>query len=71
MAQNGFLALDQQPETLKEYADVISFIRSHLDIISTSIYLLEVCWFEDKNDPMKYLKKIKQEMEIIRLFLNV
>jgi len=49
MAQNGFLALDQQPEALKEYADVISFIRSHLDIISTSIYLLEVCWFEDKN----------------------
>jgi hypothetical protein len=71
MAQNGFIALEQQSQALKENADVISFIRSHLDIISTSIDLLEVCWFENNNDPMKHLKKIKQEMQIIRLYLDV
>ena len=71
MAANGLTAVEQQPDVDQEYTDLISFIRSHLDIISASVYLLEICWFEDKEDPLKHLKKIKQEMEMIRLFLNV
>lgn len=71
MAVNGLTAREEQPDVDQEYPDVISSIRSHLDIIRTSLYLLEICWFEDKTDPMKHLKKIKQELEMIRLFLNV
>lgn len=53
------------------FDDFISFLRSRLDIISTSVYLLEVCWYEGRKDPIKYLKKINEEMESIRKFINI
>jgi hypothetical protein len=58
-------------ESELDFDTFLSFLRSRLDVISTSVYLLEVCWYEGRNDPIKYLKKINEEMESIRKFINI
>lgn len=65
-----------EEDSCKEESDIdfdnfLSFLRSRLDVISTSVYLLEVCWYEGRKDPIKYLKKINEEMESIRKFINI
>jgi hypothetical protein len=55
----------------KDYENLLSFIRSKLDVIGTSIYLLENNWSDKSNDPGKYFKKINDEMELIRKLINI
>jgi hypothetical protein len=56
---------------LKDFESLLSFIRSRLDIIGTSIYLLENNWSDKTSDPGKYFKKINDEMELIRKLINI
>jgi len=56
---------------LKDFESLLSFIRSRLDVIGTSIYLLENNWSDKTNDPGKYFKKINEEMELIRKLINI
>jgi hypothetical protein len=55
----------------EEYRNLITFLRSRLDVISTSLYLLEESCQEEKEKTVKYLKKINDEMESIRKFINI
>ncbi len=69
--QSRVESVARNEESNIEFENFISFLRSRLDVISTSVYLLEVCWYEGRKDPMKYLKKINEEMESIRRFINI
>jgi len=62
---------EQSIEISEEYRNLISFIRSRLDVISTSLYLLEESCPEENIAAIKYLKKINDEMESIRKFINM
>jgi len=61
----------QNIDISEEYRNLVSFIRSRLDVISTSLYLLEESCQVDNNSTIKYLKKINDEMESIRKFINI
>jgi hypothetical protein len=50
---------------------LIPFIRSRLYVISTSLYLLEGEMNSRDYDCKKYLKKINEELEMIRKFINI
>jgi hypothetical protein len=50
---------------------IIPFIRSRLDVISTSVYLLEETIENSDHEGKKYLKKINEELEMIRKFINM
>lgn len=50
---------------------IIPFIRSRLDVISTSVYLLEEIMNNSDHEGKKYLKKINEELEMIRKFINI
>jgi hypothetical protein len=56
---------------LQDFESLLSFIRSRLDVIGTSIYLLENNWSDKTSDPGKYFKKINDEMELIRKLINI
>ena len=62
---------EQSIEISEEYRNLISFIRSRLDVISTSLYLLEESCHEENIAATKYLNKINDEMESIRKFINM
>ena len=48
----------------------ITFLRSRLNVISTSIYLLEATLNPANLEAKKYLNKINEEIEEIRRFIN-
>ena len=50
---------------------IIPFIRSRLGVISTSVYLLEETIENLDHEGKKYLKKINEELELIRKFINM
>lgn len=52
------------------YEGIISYIRSRLNVISASVYLLESGNYLDNGSEKKYLLKIDQELESIRKLLN-
>jgi hypothetical protein len=62
---------EQRIDVSEEYRNLVSFIRSRLDVISTSLYLLERSCQEENIELIKYLKKINDEMESIRKFINI
>ena len=62
---------EQNIDISEEYRNLVSFIRSRLDVISTSLYLLEESCQIENNKTIKYLKKINAEMESIRKFINI
>ncbi|MCK5453420.1 MAG: hypothetical protein KAJ16_03610 [Calditrichia bacterium] len=62
---------EQGIEISEEYRNLVSFLRSRLDVISTSLYLLEGSCREENIQAIKYLKKINDEMESIRKFINM
>lgn len=61
----------QNTDLSEEYRNLVSFIRSRLDVISTSLYLLEESCPVENDNTIKYLKKINDEMESIRKFINM
>lgn len=58
-------------DVVKNYENLISYLRSRLNVINTSVYLLEASWKEGMGDPTKYFKKINEEMESIRKLINI
>ena len=50
---------------------LIPFLRSRLYVISTSLYLLEDVMSGRDYECKKYLKKINEELEMIRKFINI
>jgi hypothetical protein len=59
------------PQVEEYYENLISYIRSRLNIIGTSVYLLETNWFSRGEDVSKYFRKINEEMESIRRLINM
>lgn len=57
----------QQEESLEEF---LSFIRSRLNIIGTSAYLLEESLDKPDRNSRRYLQKINREIETIRNLIN-
>ncbi|GAB4375634.1 MAG: hypothetical protein Kow0042_21250 [Calditrichia bacterium] len=59
-----------EAQLIEYYENLISFIRGRLNVIGTSIYLLqsglEVTDFENR----KYLQKINDELDSIRKLIN-
>ncbi len=62
---------EHEPPTIREEGEELSFIRVHLENLRSYIYLLEKSWLDDKKNPLKYIQNIKQELEILRVFLNI
>ena len=54
----------------KQYEDLISYFRDRLNVINTSIYLMESKLSEGKGDVTKYFQKINNEIESIRKLIN-
>ncbi len=54
-------------ESLEEF---LSFIRSRLNIIGTSAYLLEETLDKPDRNSRRYLQKINREIEAIRNLIN-
>jgi len=52
------------------YENLISYIRSRLNVIVTSVYLLESNWPDKTADGIKYFHKINEEIEAIRKLIN-
>jgi len=66
-----FLICEDCRIKLKDFESLLGFIRSRLDVIGTSIYLLENNWSDKTSDPGKYFKIINDEMELIRKLINI
>lgn len=50
--------------------DFLSIMRSRLNVIGTSLYLLENSLESQHHPSKKYVEKIKQELEALRLLIN-
>ncbi len=50
--------------------DFLSFIRSRLNVIGASVYLLENTLEPVNHVQQRYLEKIKNELEVIRQLIN-
>ncbi|MEJ2636762.1 MAG: hypothetical protein P8184_15905 [Calditrichia bacterium] len=69
--QQSVETADLTDAELKEYYEnLIAYVRSRLNIIGTSLYLLETHWSSEQADVLKYIRKINEEMESIRKFIN-
>ena len=62
---------EHRTDVSEEYRNLVAFIRSRLDVISTSLYLLKESCQEENIAGIKYIKKINDEMESIRKFINM
>ncbi len=63
------------PQSLAEVEELswqqfLTFLRSRLNVISTSLYLLESSLAPSEVQPKKYITKINEEIEAIRQVLN-
>ncbi|MCB0286811.1 MAG: hypothetical protein R3C41_02925 [Calditrichia bacterium] len=65
-------AMKSNPEisSVTQDALVLAFIRNRLNVIGTSMYLLENVGESDPFSRQKYINKIKYELEIIRKSIN-
>ncbi len=54
----------------KSNPNFMAFIRNRLNVIGTSMYLLENAPDKDQSSRKKYIEKIKLELEIIRKSIN-
>jgi hypothetical protein len=54
----------------EQFEEMISFLRSRLNIIGTSVYLIQAKLANDEKDVGKYFKKINEQIESIRAILN-
>ncbi len=52
------------------YENLLSYIRSRLNVIVASVYLLETNWQDKTTDGAKYFHKINEEVEAIRKLIN-
>ncbi len=50
--------------------DFLSIMRSRLNVIGTSLYLLESSLKAHHHPQQKYLEKMKQELEALRQLIN-
>lgn len=57
-----------QTESTRE--DLLSYLRSRLNIIGTSVYLIQSKLADNEKDVGKYFKKINDEIESIRKLIN-
>lgn len=65
------LSLESSEKQIKEYYEgLLSFIRSRLNVISTSVYLLQSESQEYSLERFKYLQKINEEIDSIRRLIN-
>lgn len=60
----------ESPAT-REEGEELFILRAHLDNLRSYICLLEKSWLDDKKNPLKYIQNMKQELEILRVFLNI
>jgi hypothetical protein len=60
------LRLKDEPSLLDEYNNLIEELRTRLNILSTSLFLLYDSFNADDPKLDRYLKKINKEMEKIR-----
>ncbi|MFZ0388985.1 MAG: hypothetical protein WAN36_00890 [Calditrichia bacterium] len=57
-------------ELTQHYENILSYIRSRLNIINTSVYLLQSEYTENRYGFNKYFETINAEMESIRRLIN-
>lgn len=62
---------EHESTVIREEDEELSFLRAHLDTLRLYICLLEKSWLDDRKNPLKYIQNIKQELEILRVFLNI
>ncbi len=55
----------------EHYNNILSFIRSRLNIIGTSAYLLQSSFSQQDSELSKYIHRIHNEIESIRKVLNI
>ncbi len=60
----------KESQNSNQYEEMISFLRSRLNIIGASVYLIQAKLAEDEKDVGKYFRKINEEIESIRKVLN-
>ncbi len=72
MTENQQTEVSAGPTENEYYENLISYIRSKLNIINTSVYLLEsnLSITAQTSDVSKYIRKINEEMESIRRLIN-
>lgn len=62
---------ETSPRQIQQYYEnLLSYIRSRLNVIVTSLYLLESNWEDKSADGIKYFHKINEEIESIRKLIN-
>ncbi len=64
-----YSSVTEESEELS-WQQFLTFLRSRLNVISTSLYLLESSLAPDEGPPKKYIHKISEEIETIRKVLN-
>ncbi len=58
-------------QSIKYYEGLLSYLRGRLNVINTSLYLVESSLNNSDGDVIKYLKKINDEMDSIRKLINI
>lgn len=59
-----------ETQLVKYYENLISFIRSRLNVIGTSVYLLQSDLPATDVQSYKYFRKINEEIDSIRKLIN-
>lgn len=59
-----------ETQLVKYYENLISFIRSRLNVIGTSVYLLQSGLPATDVQSYKYFRKINEEIDSIRKLIN-
>ena len=67
-AANVSSSISEDPH--EKLTQLLTFLRSRLNVISTSLYLLETSLDPADNAAKKYLIKINQEIDSIRKYIN-
>jgi|GEM_PF-4338727 len=63
-------AVDGQQEEVKNLKDLLCAIRGRLNVIGTTMYLLEETVTLDTASNKRYFSKMKTEMETVRRLIN-
>jgi uncharacterized protein YfkK (UPF0435 family) len=61
---------DTQSRTLLEYDSMIEELRTRLNVLNTSLFLLHESTKSDDPNLIRYLKQINKEMEKIRQIIS-
>ena len=64
------IRLKEEPSLLVEYNGLIEELRTRLNILSTSLFLLHDSFNVDDPKLTRYLEKINKEMEKIRQLIS-